>query len=114
MNPWCCQMVETSSGGVTTATIRPRLVTVSRVNLRVANWSSRPRLLALNSDAVIVYSDAIGHPHLTGLYIMAIWVLVGPPQGILIMQTLGLVRRPVGADNPRLARRRSNVGQGRE
>src|SRR6266478_4131913 len=74
MNPWCCQMLETSSGGVTTATIRPCLVTDSRVSLRFASWSSRPRHLALNSDAVIVYSDAIGHPYMTGLRNMTIWV----------------------------------------
>src|SRR5947209_5750615 len=90
MNPWCCQMVETSSGGVTTATIRPRLVTVSRVNLRVANWSSRPRHLALNSDAVIVYSDAIGHPHMTGLYNMTICGLSRLPKGFLIVRTSGV------------------------
>src|SRR5438132_831582 len=46
MNPWCCQMLETSSGGMTMATIRPCLVTDSRDNLRFASWSSRPRHFA--------------------------------------------------------------------
>src|SRR5262245_988153 len=53
---------------LSTATMRPCLVTDSRVNLRFASWSSRPRHLALNFDAVMVCSDATGHPHLTDLY----------------------------------------------
>ena len=65
-------MLGTSSGGVTIATIRPCLVTDNRVTLRVANWSSRPRHLALNSDAVMVHYDAIDRSYMTGLYNMTI------------------------------------------
>ena len=52
------------------ATIRPRLVMHRRVNLRVANWSSKARHFALYSDAVIVISVALGHFNLTGLLYM--------------------------------------------
>src|SRR6266446_5787181 len=115
MNPWCCQMLETSSGGVTTATIRPCLVTDSRVNLRFASWSSRPRHLALNSDAVIVYSDAIGHSHMTGLNYMTIWVDCRAfPRHFDHADVGGSVIRPAGADRPLRPHRRSNTVQGPE
>ena len=64
--------ITASSGGVTTATMRPRLVTRKRVNLLVVNWSSKLRHLALNSEAVMVASDIIGHTNTTGLYKMTI------------------------------------------